>query len=62
MFALNGDELLADFGADLLADHRAHRPAATIVVAPLTSPFGIVDVDDDGTVAAFARRRACRTG
>ncbi len=53
VFALNGDELLAVSFADLLADHREHMPAATIVVAPLTSPFGIVDVDDDGTVSGF---------
>ena len=53
LFALNGDELLApDFGA-LLAEHRAHGPAATIVVTPLTSPFGIVDVTGDGTIAGF---------
>ena len=53
LFALNGDELLAaDFDA-LLEDHRAHRPAATIVVTALTSPFGIVDVAEDGAVTGF---------
>lgn len=53
LFALNADELLApDFGA-LMDDHRAHGAAATIVVTPLTSPFGIVDVDGDGTVSGF---------
>jgi NDP-sugar pyrophosphorylase family protein len=53
LYALNGDELLAvDFRA-LLAEHRAHEPAATIVVAPLTSPFGVVDVTDDGFVTGF---------
>ena len=53
LYALNGDELLAlDFDA-LLAEHRAHRPAATIVVAPLTSPFGIVEVTDGGSVTGF---------
>jgi NDP-sugar pyrophosphorylase family protein len=53
LFALNADELLApDFGA-LLDDHRQHGAAATIVVTALTSPFGIVDVADDGTVSGF---------
>lgn len=53
LFALNADELLApDFGA-LMADHREHGAAATIVVTPLTSPFGIVDVDEDWTVNGF---------
>src|SRR3954447_22547207 len=48
LFALNADELLApDFGA-LMDDHREHGAAATIVVTALTSPFGIVDVADDG--------------
>jgi NDP-sugar pyrophosphorylase family protein len=53
IYALNGDELLAlDFRA-LLVEHRAHDAAATIVVTPLTSPFGIVDVTDDGSVTGF---------
>jgi NDP-sugar pyrophosphorylase family protein len=53
LYALNGDELLAlDFPA-LLAEHRAHEPAATLVVTPLTSPFGIVDVAEDGLVTGF---------
>ena len=53
LFALNADELLApDFGA-LMDDHRRHGPAATIVVTALTSPFGIVDVGNDGTVSGF---------
>ena len=53
LYALNGDELLAlDFAA-LLARHRERGPAATIVVAPLTSPFGIVDVSDDHVVTGF---------
>lgn len=53
LFALNADELLApDFGA-LMDDHREHGAAATIVVTQLTSPFGIVEVADDGTVSGF---------
>jgi NDP-sugar pyrophosphorylase family protein len=52
-FALNGDELFdVDLGA-LLAQHRARRPAATITVTPLQSPFGIVDVDDEDLVRGF---------
>ena len=53
LYAFNGDDVLAlDFPA-LLARHRERRPAATIVVAPLTSPFGIVDVTDDAVVTGF---------
>lgn len=53
IFALNGDEL---FDVDLdamLAHHRGHSPAATIAVAPLHSPFGVVDVDEQDLVRGF---------
>ncbi len=53
LFALNGDELLAPDFTALMAAHTEHGPAATIVVTALTSPFGIVDVTDDGTVSGF---------
>ena len=53
LFALNGDELLALDLTTLAAQHRDSMPAATIVVAPLTSPFGIVDVDPDDVVTGF---------
>lgn len=53
VLAGNGDELLdVDFEA-LLAHHGDHGPAATVVVAPLRSPFGVVDVDDDDRIRAF---------
>jgi NDP-sugar pyrophosphorylase family protein len=53
VFALNGDELLdLDFRA-LLADHEQGGAAATIVVAQVNSPFGVVDIEDDGTVTGF---------
>lgn len=48
VFAMNGDELLdVDFG-ELLERHRGHSAAAaTIVVAQVRSPFGVVDLEDD---------------
>jgi NDP-sugar pyrophosphorylase family protein len=53
VLAMNGDELLdVDYGA-LLAHHRAHRPAATVVVAQVRSPFGVVDIGEDGFVTGF---------
>jgi NDP-sugar pyrophosphorylase family protein len=53
LYALNGDELIdADLTA-LLAAHRAHRGAATIVVAPLPTGFGVVDLGDDDQVRGF---------
>ena len=51
--ALNGDELLdVDFAA-LLAEHEKSGAAATIVVAQVRSPFGVVEIEEDGTVTGF---------
>jgi NDP-sugar pyrophosphorylase family protein len=52
VLALNGDEILdVDLDA-LLAFHRERSGAATIVVAPMPSAFGVVELDGD-PVAAF---------
>jgi len=51
--ALNGDELLdVDFRA-LLEEHERTGAAATIVVAQVRSPFGVVDLEPDGRVSGF---------
>jgi NDP-sugar pyrophosphorylase family protein len=53
VLALNGDELLdVDFPA-LLAEHEQSEAAATIVVAQVRSPFGVVALEDDGRVTGF---------
>jgi NDP-sugar pyrophosphorylase family protein len=53
VLALNGDELLdVDFRA-LLGEHEASGAAATLVVTQVRSPFGVVQVDDDGTITGF---------
>jgi NDP-sugar pyrophosphorylase family protein len=53
VLALNGDELLdVDFDA-LLRDHEQSKAAATIVVAQVRSPFGVVALEDDGRVTGF---------
>jgi NDP-sugar pyrophosphorylase family protein len=53
VLALNGDELLdVDFHA-LLGEHEASGAAATVVVAQVRSPFGVVDVEEDGTITGF---------
>ena len=53
VFALNGDEILDLDLRAILAFHRERQPAATITVAPMPSPFGIVDVEEDDRVSAF---------
>jgi NDP-sugar pyrophosphorylase family protein len=53
VLALNGDELLdVDFGA-LLAEHERSGASATIVVAQVRSPFGVVALEEDGRVSGF---------
>jgi len=41
-----------DFGA-LLTGHRDHGGAATIVVAPLPTGFGVVEIGDDDRIEGF---------
>jgi NDP-sugar pyrophosphorylase family protein len=53
LFALNGDELLAIDPAAVLEHHRDRSPAATVVVAPLSSPYGVVDISDDDSITGF---------
>jgi len=53
VLALNGDELLdVDFLA-LIAEHEKSGAAATLVVAQVRSPFGVVDVEEGGTITGF---------
>jgi NDP-sugar pyrophosphorylase family protein len=50
VYAFNGDELHdVDLGA-MLDAHRGHGAAATIVVAPLVSQFGVVDLEGDRVI------------
>jgi NDP-sugar pyrophosphorylase family protein len=53
VLALNGDELLdVDFRA-LVTEHEGNGAAATLVVAQVRSPFGVVQVEEDGTITGF---------
>jgi NDP-sugar pyrophosphorylase family protein len=53
LYALNGDELVdLDLGA-MLVLHRETGTAATIAVAPLKSPFGVVVLGEDDVVTDF---------
>jgi NDP-sugar pyrophosphorylase family protein len=53
LYVLNGDELIDVDLAALLANHQDHAAAATIVVAPLPTAFGVVDIGDDDRVHGF---------
>ena len=52
-YALNGDELIDVDLAALLAAHREHGGAATIVVAPLPTGFGVVEIAEDDRIDGF---------
>jgi NDP-sugar pyrophosphorylase family protein len=53
VLALNGDELLdVDFAA-LFDAHTRGGGAATIVVSQVRSPFGVVAIEDDGSISGF---------
>jgi NDP-sugar pyrophosphorylase family protein len=53
VYALNGDELFDLELVALLDAHSRGGGAATITVAPLQSPFGVVDVDENDVVRGF---------
>lgn len=53
VYVLNGDELIDVELTALVGAHRRHGGAATIVVAPLPTGFGVVDVDGDDRVRGF---------
>jgi NDP-sugar pyrophosphorylase family protein len=53
LYALNGDELIDADLAALLAAHRDHGGAATIVVAPLPTGFGVVEIGEDERIEGF---------
>jgi NDP-sugar pyrophosphorylase family protein len=47
LFAVNGDELSDVDLEALLEAHRGHGAAATVVVAPFVSQFGVVELEGD---------------
>jgi NDP-sugar pyrophosphorylase family protein len=53
LYALNGDELTDVDLRALLEAHEEHAGAATIVVAPLMSQFGVVELEQDDRISGF---------
>jgi NDP-sugar pyrophosphorylase family protein len=53
LYAFNGDELQNVDLRAFLESHEEHGAAATIVVAPLTSQFGVVELADGDRVTGF---------
>jgi NDP-sugar pyrophosphorylase family protein len=53
LFAFNGDELHDVDLRSFLEAHEEHGGAATIVVAPLKSQFGVVDLEEGDRISGF---------
>src|SRR4029079_10985420 len=54
VIAMNGDEMVdVDFGL-LLDRHRQTGATATVTVARPTSPFGVVELQDDDVITGFS--------
>ncbi len=58
VIACNGDILTDQPLAPIVEYHREKQAAATIMLSALRSPFGIVDVADDGRVISFREKPA----
>jgi len=54
--ACNGDILTNQPLAEVIRYHGRKQAAATVILAPLRSPFGIVDVERDGRVTEFREK------
>ncbi len=52
----NGDVITNFPLREMIAEHRRHRPMGTIFLTPYYSPFGIVDVDEEGRVRGFREK------
>jgi NDP-sugar pyrophosphorylase family protein len=56
VIACNGDILTDQSLAELIASHEARQAIATIMLTPLKSPYGVVDVEDDGRITSFREK------
>jgi NDP-sugar pyrophosphorylase family protein len=52
----NGDVITNFPLRDMVAEHRASGATATVYLAPYFSPFGIVELDDQGHVCGFREK------
>jgi len=54
--ACNGDILTGQAIGEMIAYHREKSAAATVMLTPLRSPYGVVDVLDDGRIESFREK------
>jgi NDP-sugar pyrophosphorylase family protein len=56
VIACNSDILTDQPISELIAFHQSKRAVATVMLSPLRSPYGIVDVAEDGRVESFREK------
>jgi len=56
LIACNSDILTDQPLSELLAFHESKRAVATVMLSPLRSPYGIVEVTDDGHIESFREK------
>ena len=56
IIACNGDILTDQTLADMIASHDARGASASVMLTPLKSPYGVVDVDEDGRITSFREK------
>jgi NDP-sugar pyrophosphorylase family protein len=56
IIACNGDILTDQTLAEMIAFHEARAASATVMLTPLKSPYGVVDIGDDGRITSFREK------
>lgn len=56
VYGSNGDEVIAEPLEPFVKFHQDHQAEATILLQRLVSPFGIVEIEDNGKVTAFREK------
>ena len=56
IIACNGDILTDQTLAEMIAAHDARGAIASVMLTPLKSPYGVVDIEEDGRIASFREK------
>jgi len=56
IIAINGDILTGQTLTDMIASHDARAAVASVMLTPLKSPYGVVDVEEDGRITSFREK------
>ncbi|RLC56014.1 MAG: nucleotidyltransferase [Chloroflexi bacterium] len=56
IIAINGDILTDQTLAEMIESHEARAAVASVMLTPLKSPYGVVDVEEDGRITSFREK------